>query len=90
MLYIQIYNKPGSGLNMHQNGKIFVVEKEGTVNLSKVLSRGGFWGAVLSGGSFWPPSSLKNCTPKTGGGEMGSMSGRPKRYIGTCMKGLHI
>ena len=43
------------------------------MNLSKVLYRGGFWRAVLSGGSFWPPSGLKtaplklhpkNCTPK--------------------------
>ena len=49
----------------------------GPVNLSKVLYRCGFWGAVFSGGSFWPPSGLKNCTPKIGGGgEMGSMSGR--------------
>ena len=34
-------------------------------DISKVVYRGGFWGVVFSGGSFWTPSGLKNRTPKT-------------------------
>ena len=46
------------------------------MNLSKVLYRGSFLGAVFSGGGFWPLSNLKNCTPKTA----------PKAFFGKNQK----